>query len=82
MVKSKFPELNKDAYYFGIYFPDKRSNMTGQMGIWIFSSIVLLIVIIFFSYTLLVIFKQKRLSESLNISLSLLPKTQSAIFKK
>lgn len=62
-LKSKFPELNKDAYYFGIYFPNKTSNMTGQMGIWIFSSIVMLIVVIFFTYTLLVIFKQKRLSE-------------------
>jgi two-component system phosphate regulon sensor histidine kinase PhoR len=33
------------------------------MGIWSFSSIVLLLVITFFSYTLFVILKQKRLSE-------------------
>jgi len=33
------------------------------MGIWTFSSIVLLLVIIFFSYSLFVILKQKRLSE-------------------
>jgi two-component system phosphate regulon sensor histidine kinase PhoR len=33
------------------------------MGIWSFSSVVLLIVILFFGYTLFVILKQKRLSE-------------------
>ena len=33
------------------------------MGIWTFSSIVLLIVVIFFTYTLFVILRQKRLSE-------------------
>src|SRR5687768_10619403 len=33
------------------------------MGIWSFSSVVLLIVIVFFGYTLFVILKQKRLSE-------------------
>ncbi len=63
IVKSKLPTLNKDAYYFGVYFPNKSSDIAGQMGIWIFSSIVLLIVIVFFSYTLFVIFKQKKLSE-------------------
>lgn len=63
IIKSKFPELNKDAYYFGIYFPTKTSDIAGQMGIWIFSSVVLFIVIIFFTYALFVIFRQKRLSE-------------------
>nr|WP_255534558.1 HAMP domain-containing sensor histidine kinase [Chryseolinea lacunae] len=33
------------------------------MGIWSFSSVVLLLVIVFFAYTLFVILKQKRLSE-------------------
>jgi two-component system phosphate regulon sensor histidine kinase PhoR len=33
------------------------------MGIWTFSTVVLLVVIIFFSYTLFIILKQKRLSE-------------------
>ena len=61
--KSRFPELNKDAYYFGVYFPNKPADIAGQMGIWTFSSIVLLIVVIFFTYTLFVILRQKRLSE-------------------
>jgi len=63
IIKSKFPELSKDAYYFGVYFPNKTTDIAGQLGIWIFSSIILFIVIVFFTYTLFVIFKQKRLSE-------------------
>lgn len=63
MAKADFPKLDKDSYYFGIYFPGKTGTLISQMEIWIFSSFVLLIVIIFFSYTLFVILKQKRLSE-------------------
>ncbi|MEQ9285926.1 MAG: HAMP domain-containing sensor histidine kinase [Cyclobacteriaceae bacterium] len=61
--KVKFPELNKDAYYFGVYFPTKSADMAGQMWIWIFSSGILVIVVVFFSYTLFVILRQKQLSE-------------------
>ena len=50
-------------YYFGIRFPTKATYLASQMDIWVFSSFLLLIVIIFFAYTLFVIFKQKRLSE-------------------
>lgn len=60
---SRFPTLSKDAYYFGVYFPNKSADIAGQMGIWTFSSVVLLIVVIFFTYTIFVILKQKRLSE-------------------
>ena len=40
-----------------------EATLISQMGIWGFSSVVLLIVIFFFVYTLFVILKQKRLSE-------------------
>ena len=53
----------KDGHYFGVYFPKKKSYLVNQMGIWIFSSAILLIVIIYFAYTTFVILKQKRLSE-------------------
>ena len=62
-VISSFPELNKDAYYFGVYFPNKPSNLAGEMGIWIFSTIVLVIVVVFFGYALYAIFRQRQLSE-------------------
>ncbi len=50
-------------YYFGVRFPERTTFITNKMGIWIFSSLILFIVIIFFSSTIFIILKQKRLSE-------------------
>lgn len=50
-------------YYFTVYFPSKSAQLIYSVDIWSFSSIVLLLVIVFFAYTLFVILKQKRLSE-------------------
>jgi len=55
--------LQNDGYYFGVQFPHLEATLISQMGIWGFSSVVLLVVIFFFVYTLFVILKQKRLSE-------------------
>lgn len=60
---AEMPTWRKDGYYFGVQFPHIEANLIGQMGIWSFSSIVLVIVIFFFVYTLVVILKQRRLSE-------------------
>jgi two-component system phosphate regulon sensor histidine kinase PhoR len=57
------PDWKGNRIYFGIFFPGKDSNLAGQMSIWIFSSTILLVVIVFFSYTLFVILRQKKLSE-------------------
>jgi two-component system phosphate regulon sensor histidine kinase PhoR len=54
---------NYDGYYFGVQFQGIESNLISQMGIWGFSSIVNLIVIFFFVYTMFVILRQRRLSE-------------------
>jgi len=61
--KGELPTWNNDGYYFGVMFSGVEANLLSQMGIWGFSSIVLLIVIFFFVYTLFVILKQRRLSE-------------------
>lgn len=60
---SNLPKWEEYPYYFGVRFPTKSTYLAAQMDIWIFSSAVLLIVIVFFAYTLFVIFKQKRLSD-------------------
>ncbi|MDX1630095.1 MAG: HAMP domain-containing sensor histidine kinase [Fulvivirga sp.] len=57
------PKWENQNYYFGVQFPDKASIITDSMEVWVFSSSVLVIVIIFFSYALFIIFRQKRLSE-------------------
>jgi two-component system phosphate regulon sensor histidine kinase PhoR len=60
---TEMPAWKNDGYYFGVQFPFIEANLIGQMGIWGFSSAVMLVVIIFFGYTLFVILRQRRLSE-------------------
>jgi two-component system phosphate regulon sensor histidine kinase PhoR len=62
-TNKKLPQWANQGYYFGVQFPNRIAHITNQMGIWSFSSIVLLLVIVFFTYTLFIILKQKRLSE-------------------
>ncbi|GCC50694.1 sensor histidine kinase [Chryseotalea sanaruensis] len=57
------PKLKNASYYFGVRFPGRELQLINQMGIWTFSSLVLLVVIIFFAYALFVILRQRRLSE-------------------
>lgn len=57
------PTWKEDGYYFGVQFSRIEANLISQMGIWGFSSAVMVVVIFFFVYTLFVILRQKRLSE-------------------
>lgn len=65
-VASSNIKWDKDGHYFGVYFPTKNAYILNKMGIWVFSSSIILIIIIFFSYTINIILKQKRLSEMKN----------------
>ena len=51
------------TYYFGITFPSQTKFILEKMLIWIISSIVLFITLVFFAFSLLIILRQKRLSE-------------------
>lgn len=55
--------FDKDGHYFGVYFPNKSAFIFAQLDFWIFSSVMILMVVIFFSYAIVIILKQKRLSE-------------------
>jgi two-component system, OmpR family, phosphate regulon sensor histidine kinase PhoR len=59
-------EWDKDGHYFGVYFPEKNKHLLQKMGFWILSSFLILLVLLFFAYAILVILKQKRLSEIKN----------------
>lgn len=61
---AELPVWEDNDYYFGVIFPTKANTLLGQMGIWLFSSLVLLFVVIFFAYTLFIIFRQRKLSET------------------
>jgi len=56
----KYPEL---VYYFGIRFPDQANYVIGNQKIWIVLTSVSLIILLFFTYVIFVVFRQKRLSE-------------------
>lgn len=57
------PKYEEYIYYFGVRFPERNAYITNKMGIWVFSSFILLVVISFFSLAIFIILKQKRLSE-------------------
>jgi len=59
----QLPQYEWDKNYFGVYFPLKERYLFRQMGFWIFSSIILLLVIVFLGYSIFVLMKQRRLSE-------------------
>ncbi len=57
------PTCEKYTYYFGVFFPNRSKYYSSQVHAWYVINGFLLIVILFFGYTLYVIFKQRRLSE-------------------
>lgn len=59
----EFPNIKRENYYFGVYFPYRQQLLTSQMSLWFISSAVLIGVIAFLGYLLFIILKQKRLSE-------------------
>ncbi len=59
----KFQKYDEFTYYFGIIFPSKTLYILNSMNVWIISSFVLLTALVFFTYAIFIILKQKRLSE-------------------
>ena len=59
----KFQKYDEFTYYFGIMFPSKSLYILNTMNIWMFSSFVLFMAVVFFAYAIFIILRQKRLSE-------------------
>jgi two-component system phosphate regulon sensor histidine kinase PhoR len=55
-----------DGHYFSVFFPRLNFSVVGRMNFWLVSSIVLLAVLVFFSFVINIILRQKRLSEIKN----------------
>lgn len=63
-ISSKpLPKTDKYLNYFGVRFPSKTSFLASRLDIWLISSLITLIVTVFFGYAMFVILRQKRLSE-------------------
>lgn len=62
-MTSNLPKYSDYIYYFGVNFPLKTNTLTGDMGLWIIFSVILVVSVIFFAYAIFIILRQKRLSE-------------------
>lgn len=58
--------FDKDGHYFAIYFPQKANIIVKQLDFWIFSSGIIVFIVLFFGYAIITILRQKRLSEVKN----------------
>lgn len=57
------PKYDEFTYYFGVKFPTRSGYLFSKMQLSIVLSIILLITVLFFGYSMFVILRQKRLSE-------------------
>lgn len=51
---------------FAIFFPRKKSYLAGELGIWIFSTIILLLMMGFFAYAIYSLLREQRFAELKN----------------
>lgn len=58
-----FQTNEKYTNYFGIHFPNRSTFFVSQLSIWYFLTALLVIIVLFFGYTLTVIIRQRQLSE-------------------
>lgn len=61
--RSELPILENQEYYFGVYFPEKSQSIIAELDLWKFTTVLTIVVIVFFGYALFVILRQRRLSE-------------------
>lgn len=65
--KTRQQKWEHDGYYFGVYFPDKKVELSEMSTFvstsFITSSVIILLIIVVLAYAITVILKQKRLSE-------------------
>lgn len=59
----RFQTNENYSYYFGIHFPNRSTFFISQLSIWYFLTGLLVIIVLFFGYTLTVIIRQRQLSE-------------------
>ena len=57
------PKLAADEYYFGVFFPNKTGGLLASMNLWKYMTGGMILMLSFFGYGLVVVLKQRRLSE-------------------
>ena len=61
--RDNLPTYDEYLYYFGVRFPNRTGYLLNSMNLTILFSLILLLTVSFFAYTLYIILRQKRLSE-------------------
>jgi two-component system phosphate regulon sensor histidine kinase PhoR len=59
----QFQIADNATNYFGIHFTNRSSFFVSQLSIWYFLTVLLVVIVLFFGYTLTVIIRQRQLSE-------------------
>ncbi len=62
-VKKDFQPLEDATYFFVVRFPKRSSYLLGSMALTVVLTVVSLLTVLFFIYSMLIILRQKRLSE-------------------
>lgn len=57
------PRFDRDGHYFGVLFPEKAQGLVMSLGRWLLASVLQLLVLCTFVYAVVLVLKQKRLSE-------------------
>ena len=61
--RDDLPTYDEYLYYFGVRFPNRTGYLLNSMNLTVLFSLILLLTVSFFAYTLYIILRQKRLSE-------------------
>ena len=61
--ESKPPRFDRDGHYFGIRFPKRRADILMSLDRWLLASVLQLLVLGTFVYAVVIVLRQKRLSE-------------------
>lgn len=57
------PRFDRDGHYFGIRFPERRADILMSLDRWLLASVLQLLVLGTFVYAVVIVLRQKRLSE-------------------
>ena len=63
VIRSDLPKYDEFIYYFGVKFPTRSGYLAGEMKLSLIFSFLLFLAVLFFLYSMVVILRQKRLSE-------------------
>jgi two-component system, OmpR family, phosphate regulon sensor histidine kinase PhoR len=59
----KHSSLSSADRNFAVYFPAKQSFLVGQLGIWIFSTLILLLMMLFFAFAIASLLRERKYAE-------------------